>query len=418
MPDAQSTEQIKNYLQAQEPAYLALLEQMVNINSFSANSEGVNELGRVTAVAFSRLGFTAETIQAENPLYGRHLFLTRHGRSPRQIALIGHLDTVFPAEEEERHDFRWRRVNRRIYGPGTIDIKGGTVLMYMLLDALRQHRPEVFEEITWVIGLNACEEVSEDDFGRLCQARLAQNTLACLVFEAGYMRGHTFQLVVARKGMATYHIEVEGKAAHAGSAHAKGANAIVQMAEVIKQIHHFTDYGKDLTFNVGTVMGGTVSNRVPHYAAASVEMRAFDTAVYTQGVHHMLALNDLSSVGSANGDFTCRTQVIITGQTQPWPVNPATERLLAIWQEAGEELGYTVRREERGGLSDGNHLWAHVPTLDGLGPSGGNAHCSERSDDGRKEQEYLYVPSLVPKTLLNVTAVLKLVGSGDWGIGD
>ncbi len=409
MPDTQSIEQIKNYLQAREAEYLALLEQMVNINSFSANPQGVNELGKVTAVAFAHLGFSAEMIQAENPLYGKHLWMTRHGRTPHQIALVSHLDTVFPAEEEERHDFHWRPIKNRIYGPGTIDIKGGTVLIFMLLDALRQHRPDLFNGVTWQVGLNACEEVSEDDFGRLCRARLDQNTLACLVFEAGYMRGHTFQVVVARKGMANYHIEVEGKAAHAGSAHAKGANAIVQMAEVIKQIHHFTDYKKDLTFNVGTVMGGTVSNRVPHYAAASVEMRAFDTTVYQQGVHDMLSLNELGSVGSANGDFTCRTQVTITGQTQPWPVNPATERLLEIWQEAGSELGYTVRREERGGLSDGNHLWAHVPTLDGLGPSGGNAHCSERSDDGRKEQEYLYVPSLIPKTLLNVTAVLKLL---------
>ncbi len=409
MPYAQSIEQIKNYLQTHETKYLALLEQMVSVNSFSANPEGVNELGEVTAVAFAPLGFTAEMIQAENPLYGRHLFLTRPGHSPRQIALIAHLDTVFPAEEEERHDFHWRPVNRRIYGPGTIDIKGGTVLIYMLLDALQQHRPDLFNAVTWHVGLNACEEVSEDDFGRLCRARWGKNGLACLVFEAGTMHGHTFQVVVARKGMANFHIEVEGKAAHAGSAHDKGANAIVQMAEVIKQIHHFTDYKKDLTFNVGTVMGGTVSNRVPHYAAASVEMRAFDTAVFQQGIHHMLSLNNVASVGSANGDFTCRTQVTITGQTQPWPVNPATERLLAIWQEAGQELGYTVRREERGGLSDGNHLWAHMPTLDGLGPSGGNAHCSERSDDGRKEQEYLYVPSLIPKTLLNVTAVLKLL---------
>ncbi|HUM71952.1 MAG TPA: M20/M25/M40 family metallo-hydrolase, partial [Chloroflexota bacterium] len=139
MPEAQLIEQIKNYLQTHEAEYLALLEQMVNINSFSANPQGVNALGEVTAVAFSRLGFNAETIQAENPLYGRHLWLTRHGRSHHQIVLISHLDTVFPAEEEERHDFHWRRVQRRIYGPGAIDIKGGTVLIYMLLDALQQH---------------------------------------------------------------------------------------------------------------------------------------------------------------------------------------------------------------------------------------------------------------------------------------
>jgi glutamate carboxypeptidase len=403
-------EQLNAHLQGHEADYLNLLKQWVEINSFTANAAGVNKLGEVTAATFARLGFTAETVQAENPLYGKHLLLTRHGSGRHKIGFVSHQDTVFPAEEEVQNDFRWRREGKRIYGPGTVDIKGGTVMMFMVLDALKAVLPELFEQITWLVMLNACEEVDEDDFGRLCAARLGQDALACLVFEAGHMHGRTFQMVTARKGMAQYQVEVEGKASHAGSAHDKGANAIVQLAEVIRHIHRFTDYENNLTFNVGTVMGGTVTNRVPHFAAAGVEMRAFDPAVYQQGITHMLALNELSNVGSANGDFACRVNVQITGQSQPWPINEATDRLLAIWQETGTELGFTVKREERGGLSDGNHLWAHVPTLDGLGPSGGNAHCSERSADGSKDQEYVFVPSFVPKALLNTAAILKMPG--------
>lgn len=402
-------EQLKAYLQAREAHYLELLRQMVGINSFTANPEGVNELGVATAVAFAELGFVAETVPSENPRYGKHLIGTRPGYSGRKIGLISHLDTVFPADEEARNDFRWRREGQRIYGPGTVDIKGGTVMIYMMLDALRAVLPELFAEITWLVMFNACEEVGEDDFGRLCRAQLADGALACLVFEAGYKRGHAFQVVTGRKGMATYHVQVEGKGAHAGSAHNRGANAIVQMAELIRHIHTLTNYEHDLTFNVGTVAGGTVTNRVPHFAAAAVEMRAFDTAVYAQGISRMLALKKLPGIGSANGDFTCHVDVQITGQTPPWPVNEATDGLLAVWQAASAELGYTVRREERGGLSDGNHLWAHVPTLDGLGPAGGNAHCSERSTDGSKEQEYVLVSSFVPKALLNIAAILKVI---------
>lgn len=412
MTNAPTQEQLRAYLQAKEADYLALLRQMVAINSFTANREGVAALAQATAVAFAPLGFSAETIPAENPIYGPHLFLTRPGQSGRSVGLVSHLDTVFPAEEEARHDFHWRRVRNRIYGPGTVDIKGGTVLIYMMMDALQAILPQVFEQITWQVMLNACEEVSEDDFGRLCIRRLGSEALACLVFEAGIMRGPAFKVVVGRKGMATYRVQVEGKAAHAGSAHDKGANAIVQMADVIRHIHDFTDYKHDLTFNVGTVAGGTVTNRVPHYAAAAVEMRAFDTAVYEQGIANMLSLNRQGSVGSANGDFTCRVKVDVTSRTPPWPVNEATEHLLAVWQAAGAELGHQVRREERGGLSDANHVWSYVPTLDGLGPSGGNAHCSEHSPDGSKEQEYVYAPSFVPKALLNTVALLKLIETG------
>ncbi len=410
MANVDTVEKLKAHLRAHETEHLKLLKQLVAINSFTANAEGVNHLVEATAVAFAGLGFHAETMQARNPLYGKHLVLTRPGRSGRKIGLVSHLDTVFPPDEEARHNFRWRREGKRIYGPGTVDIKGGTVMIYMVLSALQAVLPAVFEEITWLVMLNACEEVAEDDFGGLCLERLGTEALACLVFEAGMMRRHAFQVVTGRKGMASYHVAVEGKAAHAGSAHDRGANAIVQMAEVIRHIHDLTDYAKDLTFNVGTIAGGTVTNRVPHLAVATVEMRAFDTAVYQQGITHMLALNNLATVGSANGDFTCRVTISLVNQTQPWPVNEATEGLLAIWQAAGAELGFVVHREERGGLSDGNHLWAHVPTLDGLGPSGGNAHCSERSPDGSKEQEYVYAPSFGPKALLNVMAILRLIG--------
>lgn len=400
---------LKEYLEANEACYLQLLQEMVAINSFSANWQGVNELGELTAVKFAELGFAAETIQAENPMYGKHLVLTRHGRSRKKIGLVSHLDTVFPPDEEERNNFHWRRKGNRIYGPGTVDIKGGTVVIYMMMAAMQAVLPDLFEEVTWVILLNACEEVAEDDFGALCVSRL-DKALACLVFEGGYMHAKKFRTVVVRKGMATYHVEVEGKAAHAGSAHERGANAIVQMAELVRRIHALTDYERDLTFNVGTIVGGTVINRVPHYASATVEMRAFDTAVYEEGVASMMALMNREDVTSADGEFTCQVSVKITRKTPPWPRNEGTESLFAKWEAAAQALGFVVEREERGGLSDGNHIWQHVPTLDGLGPSGGNAHCSERSEDGSKDQEFVFAPSFVPKALLNCVAVLKVIG--------
>lgn len=405
---------LKDYLQSKEFDYLELLQKMVAINSFTANWQGVNELGRMTAVAFAELGFEVEAVQAENPAYGQHVVLTRHGRGAQKIGLVSHLDTVFPAEEESRHDFYWRPEGQRIYGPGTVDIKGGTAVIFMMMDALKAILPDLFEEITWLVLLNACEEVAEEDFGALCVTRLGQHALACLVFEGGYMHGKKFRTVVVRKGMATFQVAVEGKASHAGSAHEKGANAIVQMAAVIQHIHGLTNYEQALTFNVGTVAGGSVINRVPHQASALVEMRAFDTAVYEQGITEMMALNNLANVTSADGDFTCQVTIEVIRKTPPWPQNEATEKLFAIWQAAGEELGFSVKREERGGLSDGNHIWPYLPTLDGLGPSGGNAHCSQRSEDGSKEQEFVFAPSLVAKALLNVVAMMKL--SGNWEV--
>ena len=97
------------HLRSRLPAALDLLRRMVEINSFTANAAGIDTVAAVTAEAFAPLGFRAEFVPADNPAFGRHLFLNRPGPSARHVALVSHLNTVFPPEEEVAEDFRWRR---------------------------------------------------------------------------------------------------------------------------------------------------------------------------------------------------------------------------------------------------------------------------------------------------------------------
>lgn len=403
-------EAIQRYLEKNTAGYLALLQRMVEINSFTANAAGINRLGDVTAAAFAELGLHAERVQSVDPELGQHLVLEKRGSGERQVGFVSHLDTVFPSEEEERNHFHWRPEGNKIYGPGTVDIKGGTVMIYMVLDALRRFAPRLWDEVTWTVLLNASEERMAVDFGELCLRRLdARTTVGCLVFEGATLEDNQNAIVVARKGMAIYRVTATGKAAHAGSAHDYGANAVVQLAEAIQRIAALTDYERQLTFTPGVVRGGTVVNRVPHFAELEVEMRAFEPQIFQEGVEAMLALNGLSTVRSVQDGYPAQVHVELVRQTAPWAPNERTERLFACWEAAAAELGTTAVREERGGLSDGNLVWDRLPTLDGLGPAGGNAHCSERSEDGAKEQEFVDATSIVPKALLNVMAIQKLL---------
>jgi glutamate carboxypeptidase len=382
---------------------------MVGINSFTGNRDGVNKLGRFTAECFAPLGFTAEFVPSVNPGYGDHLVLTRRGRGTRNIAMISHLDTVFPPEEEARNEFHWQREGDRIYGPGTHDIKGGTVMMWLVLQALREQAPKVFDEVTWQLLWNSSEETLSQDFGDVCRSRFDNGTLAALVFESEGRLGEERLMVVARKGRATWRVTVTGRGAHAGAKHRHGANAIAQLAHVVQRIAALTDYSRDLTFNVGTISGGTVLNRVPHEAVAEGEFRAFTPETVAQGKAALLALAGPGEVRSPVDRYGCNVKVEILTESRPWPRNAGTDRLASIWQRAGAQIGIPVNVEERGGLSDGNWIWDAVPTLDGLGPWGDNDHCSERSADGSKLPEYVDVRSFAPKGLLNTVAILKLV---------
>lgn len=405
----QLNDYLSQVLNARLTPTLELLRQMVGINSHTLNPEGVNRLGQFTAETFAELGFRAEFIQSVKPEFGKHLVLTRPGTGSQKVGFISHLDTVYSADEEKRNDFYWRVEGDRIYGPGTDDIKGGTMMMHLVLAAMREVAPEVFNRTTWVLLLDASEEMECADFGRLCAERL-QGAVAGLVFEGGRQEGNEFKFVASRKGRATLRIDVEGRGAHAGSEHPRGANAITQLAHVVQRIATLTNPERGLTFNVGLISGGTALNRVPHAAFARAEMRAFTPDAYQEGLAQIRALQNDIVVRSVEGGYPCAVKVSIEHETPPWPRNEATDGLLKTFADVGAELGFKVMREDRGGISDGNFFWHVVPTLDGFGPKGDNSHCSERSADGSKEQEYIEPASFVPKATLTVKTLLRLLG--------
>jgi glutamate carboxypeptidase len=400
---------LNNFLAGQMPAALEMLRKMVGINSFTSNREGINQLGRLTAECFALLGFTAGFVPSVNGEWGNHLVMTRAGRSSKSIALVSHLDTVFPPEEELANAFHWQVAGDRAFGPGTLDIKGGTVMMWLVLMALRANAPKTFEEITWKLFWNSSEECLSPDFEAVCRPHLSESTLALLVFEAENTVGSDHLMVAARKGRFTWKVTVMGRGAHAGGNLKQGANALIQLARTLQQIDALTDFSKNLTFNVGKMWGGTVLNRVPHLAVAEGEFRAFSPAICHEAKARLLALSGPGEVRSQNDGYRCEVVVEITSESRPWPRNPATEKLLTLWREAGARLGASVVGEQRGGLSDGNSFWDAVPTLDGLGPSGDNDHCSERSLDGSKLPEFVEISSFVPKAALNTVSILNLL---------
>src|SRR5690606_12323620 len=114
-------------------------------------------------------------------------------------------------------------------------------------------------------------------------------------------------------------------------------------------------------------------------------------------------------IKSVNGGHACEISVTQTDENPVWPENAATAELVETWQRAADDCGFRLNSRPRGGLSDGNALWNLFPTLDGLGPRGGNVHCAQRCAEENKEPEYVDITSFVPKALLNCTAIQRLL---------
>lgn len=392
--------------QRHQPDALALLRKLVAVNSFTDNAEGVAEVARATAEAFAPLGFAAAFEPCLRSGSGPHLFLSRRGIEPGDpILLVTHSDTVYPPQEEIEKGFRWEEApaEGRIYGPGTIDNKGGTALIWLLLHALREADAEAWESASWIVAANAAEEVTGTDFARATERACEGRARAVLVFEGGPVDARGWHLVISRKGRSTWRLSAEGRAAHAGSAHGEGINAIEALAAEIPRIAALTSPDGRRTVNLGRIEGGTVVNRVPHEALAEWECRSDDPGLLAEADAFFAALSGTSANGA-------RLVAERTGHTPAWPGGPATAALLVRWQEAARAIGLEAVGVPRGGLSDANHLGHLGPTLDGLGPEGGNAHCSERSPDGSKLPEYLVEGSLAPKAAMNALALAEWIG--------
>jgi glutamate carboxypeptidase len=391
------------------PEALDFLRRLVAVNSGTGHREGIARNADIVAGQFASLGFHPEQVPATDEKLGSHLFLRRSGPSTG-LLLVTHLDTVFSEEEERNNHFAWYPEGERIYGPGVIDNKGGTAMIWLILATLQAVSPEVFEATDWLIAANAAEEELVPDFPERCGERLPENCRAALVFESCGGQSEGFSLVRCRKGSVNLRIIAEGRGAHAGSRHHEGANAIVALSHVVPRIAALTDYSRNLTVNVGRISGGGPINRVPHQAACEVNIRAFDEIILQGAVE---AINELvaapSEIHAVSDGFACRLRVETLSRNPAWPAQPATDTLIATWQNVASRLGIDLDVESRGGLSDGNYLSRFLPVLDGLGPFGRNGHASERSADGLKVPEYVVPASFSQLARVHVAAIRELL---------
>lgn len=380
------------------PEALDFLRELVEANSYSLNREGVKKNADLISTRFSNFDWAEHRIASPVEGTGRHLLLDSGHVGP-VVFLISHLDTVYTAEEQATAGPGWNPEGERVRGPGVVDNKGGTAMLWLVLRILQETAPKTFHAIRWVAAWNAAEELLMPDFSVACLA-FAPAPKAALVFEAdNSATAGTWEVVHWRSGIVRYRLICEGRGAHAGNGHEKGQNAIVGLASAILEISGWTDYGRNTTINVGTVQGGESTNRVPDLAEAIFEIRFRDPT-------HFAELE--ARLASLPATIGCSLRIQKVAEITPLDRGADGDRLESNWREAGRELGLSVSSGGRRGSSDANYFSSHAPTLDGLGPRGGNMHAIERRDGSIQITEYLELDSFAAKAALNARALTRL----------
>src|SRR4029078_1499446 len=108
------------------------LAELVEINSFTDNTEGGHEVGELLVERTFLVPQLNYRIVESKRSASHRVFSSRGDASRRPIALIGHLDTVFPPGTFEG----FKRDGDLARGPGVLDMKGGLVVVAWALKAL------------------------------------------------------------------------------------------------------------------------------------------------------------------------------------------------------------------------------------------------------------------------------------------
>jgi len=379
---------IEASLQADETAYLADLERLVNIDCGSYTPAGVDEVGRFVAGFLADLGATVEVRPDPTGRLGATVIGTLSGpASPgARLLLIGHMDTVFdPGTVAERP---FAIAGGLATGPGVTDMKSGLLAGLYAIRALIRRGSLPFERLTFVA--NPDEEIgSPTSTPHIIE--LAATADACLVLECARANG---DIVSSRKGILDTRIQVRGRAAHAGVEPEKGRSAILAAADLVGRLHALNGRWDGVTVNVGVIAGGTRPNVVPERCTLEVDVRA-------------VRREDLETAEAAISELLRGLAVPdTTAELEPmahwWPMEKLERsgRLVDHAVALADRLGFSVRDTATGGASDANTTAGlGVPSLDGLGPIGGNDHSPV---------EYLEVASIVPRTTLVAGLVLAI----------
>ena len=370
---------------------MADLERLVNVDCGSYTKAGVDQIGAWVSERLRELG--AEVTTERNDDLGDTVVGVLHGLGDKQALMVGHMDTVFDAGTVAERPFTTR--DGRAYGPGVDDMKGGLLTGLYAIQAIRsatggssQSSWLPFRTLTFVA--NPDEELGSPSSLPIIR-RAAEKADVCFVLEAARENG---DIVSARKGISDFLLRIEGRAAHAGVEPEKGRSAIVEAAHKTIALAALNGRWPGVTVNVGTVRGGMRSNVVADSAELEIDLRATSRADMEAAEEAIREIASQSTVPDVTATATRRVQ------WRPMERTPGTAALAELATELAGRLGFELADTSTGGASDANTASAAgAPTLDGLGPVGGNAHAPT---------EYLELDSIVPRTTLLAALLLSV----------
>jgi glutamate carboxypeptidase len=376
------------------PAAIALLENIVNINSGTMNLAGVVAVKDVVAPRIEALGFKVQWMPMQNldgragDLVAEHVCAAGTGKCGKRILLIGHMDTVFELSSSfQRYSIVPGTNGNVATGPGVNDMKGGLVVMLTALEAMKTAGVLDNAEIRIVLSGDEERHGEPVSVSRKDMIDAAKRSDVALEFEAGGIVSGKEVQSISRRSAGTWRVETTGRTGHSSQVFGErmGDGAVYELVRILDAFRkELREPG--LTYNVGLVLGGATAtmnatgtggeatgkaNVVPPAALALGDVRTLDNEQTTRVQAKMRAIV---------ADHLPKTGAVITFE-EGYPAMATTEAGHALVKQLNEvnaTLGLPVMEEMdpmARGAGDIAFVAPYVPGLVGTGVMGEGAHA-------------------------------------------
>jgi glutamate carboxypeptidase len=369
----------------------ALLGETVQIGSGTMNHAGVRAVGAVMRRELDALGLETEWIEmpAEVNRAG-HLFARQQGKG-KKFLLIGHLDTVFEADDEFQSYVREGNIAK---GPGVDDMKSGNVIMVYALKALQAIG--ALDDLAVVVAYSGDEEQAGQPLSISRKDLIAAGQWAdiSLGFESAINYDDSDWVTVSRRSSGSWILEVSGKQAHSSGVFSEdtGAGAIYEAARILTAFYDELRDEEFLTFNAANIQGGTdvqfdeqlnrgstfgKTNVVPRTAIVAGDIRTISDEQFERVQQRM------RDIVARNLPLTSATIRFVDKYPAMAPT-AGNRRLAAELSSINEALGrgamLTLNPLERG-AADISFVAPYSDSLAGMGALGDGGHTPDESLD-------------------------------------
>jgi len=381
----ENEQRMVEWIDAHAEDAISLVEETVNISSGTMNHDGVRKVGTVMQRELDALGLETEWIELPPEMErAGHLFGRKLSGSGKKFVLIGHLDTVFEADDAFQ---AFKRDGDIATGPGVEDMKGGNVVIVYALKALQEIG--ALEGIPVVVAYTGEEEKSGRPLSISRKDLIEAGEWADigLGFESAITYGGSDWGTIARRSSSNWILTVKGKQAHSSGIFSEndGAGAVFEAARILNGFYNEVRGEEHLTFNAGTIQGGTDVDYAPEQNRGTTfgKTNVIPRLVVVHGGIRTISQDQLDraqakmkEIVATNLPHTSAEIEFAEGYPPMFP-SEGNRATMGVLSEVNTDLGRGPMKEldpSKRGAADISFVSPYTDAIAGMGPLGEGGH--------------------------------------------